>query len=137
MEPPAAPGEWRVCGEYRALNRATVHDRHPLPYLQDFTAQLHGCTIFSKLDLARAFHQIPVEPADVPKTAVTTPFGLFEAARMPCGLCNAAQTCQRFLDEVLRGLPACSAYVDDILDASATPEEHATHLHQVLQRFLD
>ena len=62
LVPKATPGEWRPCGDYRALNAATVPDRYPLPYLQDFAANLHGCRVFSKLDLVRAYNQIPVEP---------------------------------------------------------------------------
>lgn len=69
------------------------------------------------------------------KTAVTTPFGLFEFTRMPLGLHNAAQTFQRFIDTVLRGLDFCYAYIDDILIASKSPEEHLRHLRLVFERF--
>jgi cleavage and polyadenylation specificity factor subunit 1 len=112
----------------------TTLDRYTCPNIGDLTARLAGCRVFSKLDLRKGYHQVPVRPEDVEKTAVITPFGLYEYVRMPFRLQNAGQTFQRFMDQVLRGLDFCFIYLDDILIASASEAEHVQHLAEVFQR---
>ncbi|BHF66344.1 hypothetical protein SprV_0200936000 [Sparganum proliferum] len=82
MVPEAATGDWQPCGDYRSIKNVTVTHRYAGPHLQDFVGALFGKSMLSKVDLVRAFHQMPIVPEDVSKTAVTTPFGLFEFLRM-------------------------------------------------------
>ena len=118
MVPKKGTLEWRPVGDYRALNAQTIKEKYPIPCIADFTSELHGTKMFSHIDLIKAYHQIPINPDDIPKTAICTPFGLFESTRMQFGLCNASATFQRFIDEVTRNLPGVYAFVDDILIAS-------------------
>ena len=93
-----------ILKQYSDITRPVFRDNY-------ISGSLHRTFIFSKIDLVRAYNQIPVASTDIPKTAITTPFGLFEFLRMPFGLRNAAKTFQRFIDAVIRGLPFVYAYI--------------------------
>jgi hypothetical protein len=115
---------WRPCGDYRALNARTIQDRYPDRPIHDYSHQLFWCSVFSEIDLVRAYNQIPVHPDDMHKTVITTPFGLFEFPFMSFGLRNATQTFQRFMDDVLQGLDFCFAYLNDNLIFFRSLEEY-------------
>ena len=129
-----ADGTWRPCGDYRALNALTKPDRYAIPNIETFHYRLRGASVFSKLDLVKAYYFIPIAAQDVPKTAICTPFGNFEFLRMGFGLRNAASTFQRFIDSIFRDFPFVVTYIDDILVFSDSEEKHDDHLRAVLTR---
>ncbi len=96
--------------------------------MQDLTNCLHGCTIFSKIDLVKGYHQIPVATEDVLKTEIITTFGLFEYLFTPFGLSNATQTFKRMMDHTTDGLEGVFTYMDDSCVCSPDRQTHLCHL---------
>ena len=111
-------GSWRSCREFRCLNLTTLGDKYPVPNLANFSSHLEGCTVFSTLDLKNGYLQVPLEKSAVPKTAIISPFSLFEFLRMPFRLKNAGMSFQRFMNRIFNGLGFIFIYINDILMAS-------------------
>ena len=123
---PKKDGRWRMCVDYRALNRQTVKDRYPLPRIDDLLDRLGKARHFTTLDLATGYHQIAVKEADIPKTAFRTQRGQFEFVVMPFGVTNAPSTFQRMMNQIFKDEmdKFVLVYLDDILVYSTTLQEH-------------
>ena len=129
-------GELRFCCDFRPLNEVTVKDAYPLPRIDESLARLGKAKIYACIDLAWAFWQIPVRKADCQKTAFACELGLFEWRRMPFGMCNASATFQRTITGALRNIvkregSMVMAYIDDIVIATETVEDHMIRLREV------
>ena len=128
-------GTWRLYIDYQALNKITIKNRYLIPWIDDILDQLKGNTYFSKIDLKSGYHQVPIKPSVVWKTAFKAKEGLFKWLVMPFGLTNAPATFMRMMDDILRPFTNSFVvvYLDDILIFSQTWEEHLHHIRQVLQ----
>jgi hypothetical protein len=126
----------RMCVDYRPLNEVTIKNKYPLSRIDILFDQLTGARLFSKIDLRSGYHQIRIRPEDVPKTAFTTRYGLFEYLVMSFGLTNALAHFTYLMNSVF--MPELDKFVvvfiDDILIYSKNEEEHAKHLRIVLTR---
>jgi hypothetical protein len=132
-------GGLRVCIDYRALNELTIKNRYPIPLITDTLAKLSQAKVFTKLDVVAAFNQIRMKEGKEWLTTFNTRYGQFEYLVMPFGLCNAPGTFQSYINNsILDYLDIfCTAYLDNVLVYSNTPEEHTNHVLKVLQRLLD
>ncbi|GJV82322.1 putative nucleotidyltransferase, ribonuclease H [Tanacetum coccineum] len=128
-------GSFRMCIDYRELNKLTVKNRYPLPRIDDLFDQLQGSSVYSKIDLRSGYHQLRVRDEDIPKTAFRTRYRHYEFQVMPFGLTNAPavfmdlmnRVCKPYLDKFV------IVFIDDILIYSRNKEEHANHLRIILE----
>ncbi|GKA91967.1 putative reverse transcriptase domain-containing protein [Tanacetum coccineum] len=126
---------FRMCIDYKELNKLTIKNRYPLPKIDDLFDQLQGSQYFSKIDLRSEYHQLRVHKDDILKTAFRTRYGHFESTVMPFGLTNAPtvfmdlmnRVCRPYLDKFV------IVFIDDILIYSMTKEEHEMHLGLILE----
>ncbi|GJT37886.1 putative reverse transcriptase domain-containing protein [Tanacetum coccineum] len=128
-------GSFRMCIDYRELNKLTVKNRYPLPRIDDLFDQLQGSSVYSKIDLRSGYHQLRVREEDILKTAFRTRYGHYEFQVMPFGLTNAPavfmdlmnRVCKPYLDKFV------IVFIDDILIYSKNKEEHEGHLKLILE----
>lgn len=128
-------GTFRMCVDYRELNKLTIKNKYPLPRIEDLFDQLKGSRVFSKIDLRSGYHQLKVKESDVAKTAFRTRYGHYEFTVVPFGLSNAPgvfmdlmnRTFHSYLDRFV------IVFIDDILVYSRDKEQHAEHLRIVLE----
>ncbi|GJS17977.1 putative reverse transcriptase domain-containing protein [Tanacetum coccineum] len=128
-------GSFRMCINYRVLNKLTVKNRYLLPRIDDLFDQLQGSSTYSKIDLRSGYHQLRVRDEDIPKTAFKTRYEHYEFHVMPFGLTNAPaifmdlmnRICKPYMDKFV------IVFIDDILIYSHNKEEHVDHLRIILE----
>jgi hypothetical protein len=132
-------GSLRLCVDYHPLNAVTIKNKYPLPRIDVLFHQLAGAKVFSKIDLRSGYRQIKIRSCDIPKTAFSTRYGLYEYLVMSFGLTNAPAYFMYLMNSVFMSEldKFIVVFIDDILVYSKNEEEHAELLRIVLQRLRD
>jgi hypothetical protein len=132
-------GTKRMCIDYRSLNEVTIKNKYPLPRIEDIFDQLRGASVFSKIDLRSGYHQLRIQPSDIPKTTFITKYGLYEFTVMSFGPMNAPSYFMYLMNIVFMDYldKFIVVFIDDILVYSQNEQEHEEHLSKVLQRLRD
>jgi hypothetical protein len=132
-------GSQRMCVDYRSLNDVTVKNKYPLPRIEDLFDQMRGARVFSKIDLRSGYHQMRIRPSDIPKTAFSTRYGLYEFTVMSFGLTNAPAYFMNLMNKVFMEYldRFVVVFIDDILIYSKNESDHEQHLRLVLQKLRD
>ncbi|GKE78731.1 putative reverse transcriptase domain-containing protein [Tanacetum coccineum] len=128
-------GSFRMCIDYRELNKLTIKNRYPLPRIDDLFDQLQGSSVYSKIDLRSGYHQLRVRDEDIPKTAFRIRYGHYEFQVMLFGLTNAPAVFMDLMNRVRKPYldKFVIVFIDDILIYSRNKEEHANHLRIILE----
>jgi hypothetical protein len=129
-------GTQRMCVDYRSLNDVTIKNKYPLPRIEDLFYQMRGATVFSKIDLRSGYHQMKIRPSDIPKTAFTTRYGLYEYTVMSFELTNAPAYFMYLMNKIFMEYldKFVVVFIHDILIYSKNEEEHEEHLRLGLQK---
>jgi hypothetical protein len=129
----------RLCVDYRPLNAVTIKNKYPLPHIDILFDQLTGTQVFSKIVLRSGYHQIKIHDEDIPKTAFSTRYGLYEYLVMSFGLTNAPAHFIYLMNSVF--MPELDkiivVFIDNTLVYSKSTEDHEEHLRVMLQRLPD
>jgi hypothetical protein len=129
----------RMCNDYKSLIEVTIKNKYPLPRIEDLFDQLRGVSIFSKIDLRSGYHQLKIQPLDIPKTTFITKYGMYEFTVMSFDLTNAPAYFMYVMNSVFMDYldKFVVVFIDDILIYSQNEQEHEEHLRKVLQRLRD
>jgi hypothetical protein len=132
-------GSQRMCVDYWSLNDVIMKNKYPLPRIEDLFNQMRGARVFSKIDLRSGYHQMKIRPSNIPKTAFSTRYGLYEYTVMSFGLTNAPAYFMNLMNKVFMEYLDIFVvvFIDDILIYYKSDSDHEEHLRLVLQKLRD